>query len=160
MRTMSNQKGNAIMLKRLSSLGAVLVAILAAGCASVPMASMESDTAAKNFAPKSGKANVYVYRNESFGAAIKMPVMLDARNVGATAAKTYMLLEVEPGPHTVLSNTENSPTVTFTAVAGRNYFVWQEVKMGAMSARSALHLVSEATGKAGVAECKLIAETP
>jgi hypothetical protein len=147
------------MLKRLLSLGAVLVAVLAAGCASVPMASLESDTAAKNFAPKHGKANIYVYRNESFGAALKMPVMLDAQNVGSTAAKTYLLLEVAPGSHTVLSNTENSPTVTFNTSAGRNYFVWQEVKMGAMSARSALHIVDEATGKAGVAECKLVAGT-
>jgi hypothetical protein len=124
------------------------------------MASMESDTAAKSFAPKRGMANIYVYRNETFGAALKMPVMLDARNVGATAAKTYLLLEVEPGSHTVLSNTENSPTVSFVTVAGKNYFVWQEVKMGAMSARSALHIVDDATGKAGVAQCKLVAGTP
>jgi hypothetical protein len=34
--------------------------------------------------------------------------------------------------------------------------VWQEVKMGAFAARSALHLVDEKTGEDGVKECKLI----
>jgi len=148
------------MLKRLLSLGAVLVAVFVGGCASVPMASVESDNAAKSFAVKPGKANIYVYRNESMGAAIRMTVALDGRIVGATAAKTYLLLEVAPGNHTLLSKTENDSTLSVTTVAGRNYFVWQEVKMGAFSARSALQLMSEAAGKAGVAECKLIAGTP
>jgi hypothetical protein len=46
--------------------------------------------------------------------------------------------------------------VKVNASAGRNYFVWQEVKMGMWQAGSMLHLVDEVTGKAGVAECKLI----
>lgn len=40
--------------------------------------------------------------------------------------------------------------------AGKNYFVWQEVKMGLWMARSALQTVDEATGRKGVAECKRI----
>ena len=47
-------------------------------------------------------------------------------------------------------------TVTLNTVAGRNYFLWQEVKMGMISGRSNLQEVDEATGKAGVAECKLV----
>jgi Protein of unknown function (DUF2846) len=144
------------MLRRFAVLGAVLIALLASGCASVPMASAERDSTAKTFAVKPGKANIYVYRNETFGAAIKMPVALDGKLVGDTAAKTYLVLEVDPGAHTVLSKTENDSTVSLTTVAGRNYFVWQEVKMGMWAARSLLQEVDEATGKAGVAECKLI----
>jgi hypothetical protein len=94
------------------------------------------------------------------GAAIKMPVLLDGRAVGDTAAKTFMLLEVDPGSHTIVSKTENDATLKVDAVAGRNYFVWQEVKMGMMMARSQLHLVDEAQGKAGVAECNLIQPSP
>ena len=135
---------------------ALLAVVLASGCASVPMASPELDSAAKSFAVKPGTANIYVYRNENFGAALKMPVALDGRLVGDTAAKTYLLLEVAPGPHTVVSKTENDSSVTLNAAAGHNYFLWQEVKMGLMSARSYLQEVDEATGKAGVAECKLI----
>ena len=144
------------MLRKMLALCALAVLVLASGCASVQMASPEQDTAAKSFAVKPGKANIYVYRNETFGAALKMPVALDGKQVGETASKTYFALEVNPGPHTVMSKTENESSVTLNAVAGRNYFLWQEVKMGLISGRSNLQEVDEATGKAGVAECKLI----
>jgi Protein of unknown function (DUF2846) len=147
------------MLRRVLAVGALLVVVLASGCASVQMASTEQDASAKSFAVKPGKANIYVYRNETFGAALKMPVALDGKLVGDTASKTYLLLEVSPGSHIVTSKTENDSSVTVNAVAGRNYFLWQEVKMGLMSARSSLQEVDEATGKAGVQECKL-AEAP
>ena len=144
------------MLRKALALCALAVVVLASGCASVQMASPEQDTAAKSFAVKPGKANIYVYRNETFGAALKMPVALDGKLVGDTASKTYLLLQVDPGPHTVVSKTENDSTVTLNTVAGRNYFLWQEVKMGMISGRSNLQEVDEPTGKAGVAECKLV----
>jgi PBP1b-binding outer membrane lipoprotein LpoB len=144
------------MLKRTLIVCALATAVLAGGCASVQMASPEQDTAAKSFAVKPGKANIYVYRNETFGAALKMPIVLDGKAVGDTASKTYLVVEVAPGAHTVISKTENDSSVNVNAVAGRNYFLWQEVKMGLMTARSDLKEVDEATGKAGVAECKLI----
>ena len=134
---------------------AAMVALMT-GCASVPMASPERDSAAKTFAVNPDKANIYVYRNETIGAAIKMPLALNGKLIGDTAAMTYLVLEVPPGPQTLLSKTENDSTLTIDAVAGRNYFVWQEVKMGVFAARSALQQVDEAKGKAGVAECKLI----
>lgn len=142
-------------MKVINLLPALLIGVLA-GCASVPMASLEQDTAAKTYAVKPGKANIYVYRNENFGAAIKMPVAIDGRLVGDTAAKTYLKVEVASGNHTVTSKTENDASVSLQTTAGKNYFVWQEVKMGMWSARSQLHQVDEATGKAGVDECKLV----
>lgn len=149
------------MRRKMLALCALAVLVLASGCASVQMASSDQDAAAKSFAVKPGKANIYVYRNETMGAAMKMHVMLDGKPVGDTASKTYLVLEVAPGPHTVVSKTENESTVTVNAAPGRNYFLWQEVKMGLMTARSNLQEVDEATGKAGVAECKLIqAQSP
>ena len=144
------------MFKRYLSLGAILLALLVSGCVSVPMASMEKDKSAKAFVVKPDMANIYVYRNETMGAAIKMPVVLNGKIVGDTAAKTYLLLEVAPGSHTLISKTENDSRLTVNAVAGRNYFVWQEVKMGAWAARSLLQLVDETTGRAGVADCNLV----
>jgi hypothetical protein len=66
------------------------------------------------------------------------------------------LREVEPGEHTILSKTENDAELTLTANAGANYYVRQEVKMGAFAARSKLHLVYEAKGQKSVKECKLV----
>ena len=144
------------MFKQVLAASALAAVVLASGCASVEMASPELDTSAKSYAVKPNKANIYVYRNEVMGAALKMPVALNGRMVGDTASKTFLLLEVDPGSHTIVSKTENDAVLKVDALAGRNYFVWQEVKMGMMVARSSLHLVDEATGKAGVAECKMI----
>jgi hypothetical protein len=144
------------MLSRLVAVVALACVVLASGCASVQMASSEADTAAKNYAVKPGMGNIYVYRNEIFGAALTLPVELDGKAVGATASKTYLLLPVAPGKHTLGSKGESGSTLVVDVAAGRNYFVWQEVKMGMISGGSALHLVDEAKGKAGVAECKLI----
>lgn len=126
-----------------------------AGCASVPMALPEQDARAKSFSVKPGKANIYVYRNESMGAAVKMPVTLNGKPLGATGAKTFLFAEVSPGKHIFVSKTENDYPLEVTAVAGKNYFVWQEVKMGLLQARSQLHLVDEVVGKSGVKECQM-----
>jgi Protein of unknown function (DUF2846) len=143
-------------MNRVLAAGALAAVVLASGCASVPMASPELDSSAKTYAVKPGKANLYVYRNESMGGAVKLPVTLNGRAVGDTAAKTYLLLEVDPGSHTLVSKGETDSTLKVDAVAGRNYFVWQEVKMGLMVARSKLQLVDEAKGKADIVECKMI----
>lgn len=132
----------------------LLIASLMGGCASVPMASMDDDAKAKSFAVREDKANIYVYRNESFGGAIPMTVALDGRVVGQTGPQTYFLFEVDPGPHEVSSIAENNSVLKLDAKAGKSYFVWQEVKMGVWMARSQLHEVDEQTGRKAVAECK------
>ena len=48
------------MLKRILVLGVISAAVLACGCASVPMASPERDSAAKSFSVKPGKAKAQV----------------------------------------------------------------------------------------------------
>lgn len=147
-------------MKNIVKLGLVaVVAMMAVGCASVPMASKESDAAAKKFVAPADKANLYIYRNESMGAAIKMPLTVDGKHVGETGANTFVLRQVEPGEHQVQSLTENNASLNVTAEAGKNIFVWQEVKMGMWSAGSALHLMSEEEGKKGVLETKQVQGT-
>lgn len=144
------------MFKQLTVACAIVTVALASGCATVEMASSERDASAKTFALKPDMANIYVYRNETLGAAIRMPVILNGKLVGDTAANTYFLLEVPPGTHTVMSRGESDSSVKIDAVAGRNYFIWQEMKMGFAAPRVLLQIVDEATGKAGVGECKLV----
>ena len=146
---------NAFMNKSVLLLTGTLVVLLS-GCASVPMASIERDNQAKTFAVKPGLSNIYVYRNESFGGAIKMDVELDGKLIGQTVAKSYFALEVSPGKHTLISKAENDSVLDVNAEGGKNNFVWQEVKFGLIIARNKLQIVDEATGKAGIAECKLI----
>jgi len=51
---------------------------------------------------------------------------------------------------------ENDATLTLSTEAGKNYYVWQEVKMGLLMARSKLSQVNEKEGKQGVMESKLV----
>jgi hypothetical protein len=135
----------------------VLAVLLVTGCASVPMATADADAKAKTFvAPGAGQANVYIYRNEAMGGAIKMPLLLDSMAIGDTGPHTYAFRQVSPGKHTIVSKTEKDVVLDLDAQAGRTYYVWQEVKMGVWAARSDLHLVDEQTGKDAVKECKLI----
>jgi hypothetical protein len=134
--------------------GAALAAL--AACASVPKAPPERDLAAKQFStPMPGQAALYVYRNESFGAAAKMGLILDGAYLGDTAAMTFHWVTIAPGKHTLVGKAENDAVLEFVAEPGRNVFVWQEVKMGMWSPRNRLELVDEARGKAAVAECSL-----
>ncbi|MFZ5523277.1 MAG: DUF2846 domain-containing protein [Pseudomonadota bacterium] len=136
----------------------VVIAFVLAGCASVPMGDAKQDAALKTFTIASDKAGVYVYRNESMGAAVKMDVEFDGQAIGKTAANTYLYKEVTPGRHTITSKAENTDSVEVDAKPGTLSYIWQEVKMGVLYARTKLHIVGESEGKKGVLETNL-AET-
>jgi hypothetical protein len=146
-----------IMFKNIKLVGLLSAVVIAAtGCASVAMAPAEQDTKAKSFAVSAEKANVYIYRNESMGAAVKLEITVDGKLVGSTAAKSYFLVQLAPGKHTILSQQDPEKKLDLTVAAGKNYFVWQEVKMGMWSPGSKLSLVEDSVGKAGVAESGMI----
>jgi hypothetical protein len=129
---------------------------LCAGCASVRMASTEQDADAKSFRTDSKNATIYVYRHETKGAASTLPVIMDGRKIGDTAARTFIRLEVAPGEHTLVSRAENDAVLSVRADAGKHYFVWQQIHAGMSAPRSMLSLVDEATGMKAVQECALI----
>jgi hypothetical protein len=133
---------------------ALLLVSLLAGCASVPMSSADDDTRAKSFAVQKDKSSIYVFRNETFGAAIPMTVSLNGKVAGQSAAQTYFLFEVAPGAHEVGSIAENTVNLKLQTEAGKAYYVWQEVKMGMWMARTQLQQVDEQTGRKAVLECK------
>ena len=132
---------------------AVLVAASLVGCASVPMGDAKQDAALKTFTVAPDKAGIYVYRNETMGAALKMDVSLDGALIGQTAANTYLYKEVAPGKHSIVS--QGADKLDVDAAPGTLTFIWQEVKMGMLSGGSKLHLVDAAQGKKGVAETSL-----
>jgi Protein of unknown function (DUF2846) len=119
------------------------------------MSSSDEDAKAKQFEVPADKSRIYVYRNESLGGAIKVPITLDGQMVGQTARKTYFIFDVSPGKHEVGCVAETSSKATVDALPGKIAFVWQEMKMGTWAAACAMHLVDEATGKKGVSECNL-----
>ena len=87
-----------------------------------------------------------------------MDVELDGKAIGQTAANTFLYKEVAPGKHTFTSKAETDSTIEVDAKPGTLLYIWQEVKMGILGARSKLQLVDQAQGQKGVHETKL-AET-
>jgi len=134
----------------------VAALLLLAGCASVALAPPAEDVKAKSMEAPAGKALIYIYRNETMGAAVKMNVMFNGKLLGQTASETYFLVATPPGKVTVTSLAENTSELSLDVSAGKKYYVWQEVKMGTWSAGSALSEKSATEGMKGVNECKLI----
>ncbi|MAG65962.1 DUF2846 domain-containing protein [Pseudomonas sp.] len=144
------------MLIRNTLFSAVLVAAaMATGCASINKAPSAMNTEAKQFNTHPDYAQVYVYRNETFGAALSMPVSVDGRQAGTTGPKSFFRFQLEPGQHTI-SSQNGASSLLLNTEANRNYFVWQEVKMGLVSGGSKLQVVSEQQGRAGVQQCTMI----
>lgn len=125
------------------------------GCASAPMGDPARDAALKGFKAPAQGAGVFIYRNESLGAGVKMNVAVDGKPIGYTAANTYLYTEVSPGKHTISSEAENTSTLEIDAKPGALLYIWQEVKMGFLYARNKLQEVSAQEGQKGVLETKL-----
>lgn len=125
------------------------------GCASINKAPASVDAESKKFTPSPTVSQVYVYRNETLGAALSMNVAVDGKLAGSTGPHSYFKFDLPAGTHTIASQGKESELTLATEV-GKLYFVWQEVKMGAFSGGSKLQLVSEEVGKKGVAECTQI----
>ena len=143
--------------KSMKHLFLLALVLFSAGCASVPMGDPSVDLKLKEFEVTPEKAGIYVYRNETFGATARMEVLVNGESIGRTAAKTYLFAEVEPGTYTITSKAENTSTLDVAVAPGTLAYVWQEVKMGILSARSDLQQVSEEVGRKGVRESKLAA---
>jgi hypothetical protein len=157
---LGHHQNNAIQIQGVTMKRAVfmvsLVGIgLLAGCASVPMTSPTLDSEAKAFTPESGKANIYVDRGGGVGAGVEFQVVLDGRITGSLAPKTFQLLSVSPGEHTLLvQGGENLQQQKPVAEVGKNYFYRVSVHMGWAAARVHLDPMSEVEGRKAVMDSK------
>lgn len=133
----------------------ILPLFFMAGCASVNKAPAEQDLAAKKFAVNPSTAQLYIYRDQTFGAAISMPVTVNGKLLGTTGPKSFFKLDLEAGTHTITSQGGKSSLDVQTR-SGDIYYVWQQVKMGLVAAGSKLQLVDAEKGQKGVAKSTLI----
>ena len=139
-----------------SIFAAMAVVLSFTGCGTLQMADNNLDTARKTFTVPTDKAGLYVYRNEHMGGAMMMKVSINGKEVGRTGAMTYLYQELTPGRHKLTSHAENEDSLELDAKPGTLIYVWQEVKMGLLSARSKLHLAAEEQGRKGVLESRLV----
>ena len=146
-------------LNSTSTLATILLCLgLAAltGCASVPMASKEQDSASKTFAPPpADKSALYIFRNSFAGKVLKKLVSIDGKPIGQTANKVYFYNEITPGSHTVSTESEfGDNSIDFQAEGGKNYFARQYIKIGVFVGGAGIEMVSEEDGKKEVLQCE------
>ena len=135
----------------------VLLSLLMAGCASVPMESTENSNQAKQFnAPTNGNAGLYIYRSGSLGGALKKDVWVDGKCIGETAPNIFFYEEVKGDTeHKLATESEFSPNeLVLQTQAGKNYFVRQYIKIGVFVGGANLEVVNDESGKAEVAKVK------
>jgi len=149
-------------MTKLSSLFIVIaLGLIFSGCAPKMMkASLEEDSLSKQFKTNPKSSNIYICRNEFMGSAINMPVTIDGKFIGKTEGHSFFYLTVQPGEHSIQSLTENVQTLLLNTEKNKNYYIWQEVKMGMWEADSRLHKV-DAThefGKQCVLETTMLKE--
>ena len=133
----------------------VATIILTTGCASINKAPASAEAESKQFKSNPMTSQVYVYRNETLGAALSMPVTVDAKLAGNTGPNSFFRFDLPAGEHKLTSQGTGSE-LSITTELGKLYYVWQEVKMGAFSGGSKLQLVTEEVGRKGVNECSQI----
>ncbi len=143
------------MLNQLKVVFAVALVAIVSGCAGIIKAPASMDSEAKQFKNDPAVAQVYVYRNESLGAAISMPVAVNGKLAGSTGANSFFKFDLAPGKHTISSQGDESE-LDIIVKANELYFVWQEVKMGVFSGGSELQQVDAKEGMDGVSECTMI----
>ena len=131
---------------------------LFAGCASVPMETVENNDMAKKFIPPSnGNAGLYIYRAGSFGGALKKDIWVDGKCIGETAPNVFFYEEVDGNSkHKISTESEFSPNdLLITTDSNKNYFVRQYIKMGAFVGGAGLEIVDEKEGKEAVTNLRM-----
>ena len=126
----------------------IFLMFIFSGCVQkMERAPIAEDKLAKEFKTDPDFANLYICRNESFGWAVHMPVLVNDKLIGRTEAQSYFYIKLEEGRQNIKSLTEQTQSIYIDTVKNKNYFVWQEVKMGTWTGNSMLHSMNEEDGK-------------
>jgi len=144
------------MIKAMTlSMAAVM---LAAGCATVPMESVELSKQAKSFKPPSeGQAGLYIFRAGGPGGSLKKDLWVDGKCLGESAPNVFFFTEVAGDQeHTISTESEFSPNdLKIKTERNKNYFVEQYMKMGLFVGGANVKLVSEEVGKDKIQKLEL-----
>ena len=136
----------------------ILLAMLFTGCASVKMESKDASDKIKKFAPPGeGNSALYIYRDSTFGGALKKNLLIDGKCVGESAPNVFFYTEVTGGGvHVISTESEFSPnTLALMLDSGKSYFIRQYIKMGIFIGGADLEAMSEDAGKLAISQLQL-----
>lgn len=129
-------------------LAVALSILVLGGCASVPMASVEADTEAKQFrTPPEGKSGLYIFRDSFVGRALKKEIAINDEPIGQSAPDVYFYRVLDSGEYKISTESEFSPNdLIITMEPQKNYFVENYIKLGVFVGGADLREVSESEG--------------
>lgn len=111
----------------------LLCLVILSGCATTHMATLEKAPALTS---QTDAATLVIIRETFWGSGIVFWHYLDGKLIGETMGKAYFVTSVKPGPHYIVTATENTTAAHFDFKPGRTYFLGQSVAMGVWRARS------------------------
>jgi len=132
-----------------------------AACASVPKADSGLVASAKSFTPSPGRARIYVIRTKSMiGAALVQSVIVDGRIIGTTGPGTFLMTEVDAGPHVVSAAAQgNAQAQQIEAEAGHCYFIKMWLHTISLTVSVKMQRVTETEGRDLVQRYRMAAPT-
>ncbi len=107
--------------------------VILSGCATTNMIKPEQPPA---LTAKPDSALLVIVRDTFLGSGIVFWNYLDGKFIGETMGNTYIVADVAPGEHYVVSATENTGIAHFDFQKGKHYFLRQGVTMGMWRART------------------------
>ena len=129
-----------------------LIVTTLTGCASahqyVPLPNQDVDV------EQVALSRVYVLRPSTLGAALKLTIRDEIRDVGKTGAKSFLCWERRPGQATIIGEAENRSSVLLDLEAGKRYYVKQGIRMGVMMARNELEVLDDEEGRRLLSKCR------
>jgi opacity protein-like surface antigen len=131
----------------------LLLLVAATVSADTEFAPIADDSRAKTALPPSGKALVFVFRQDG-GGPRDVPLWLDNRPMGSVVPGSFYLWAVDSGEHILAANADRGVALQIRFQPGRNYFV--ELSIGSTGAANALRLVPYARGRVAVSHCRLL----
>ena len=136
----------------------LLTTILMFGCATVPKASQADEIEAKQFLISDTESSIYIFRGGGImGAALAFQISVDGKLLGSISPKTFHMVKVKPGNHSIsVITNENNDFENITTKAGENYYFKVSPKMGVVTGRAGLTMVSQEEGMEIVGKSKLI----
>lgn len=90
----------------------------------------ELENEALTFTPSPGKARIYVYHIEAWRNDLGLLIELDRQTIGRVTYGTFLMVEVNPGPHRVSHPGKSKSDLLLDAAADSSYFVKVSYKIG------------------------------
>jgi hypothetical protein len=143
-------------MKRIALLAACI--FLLAGCATTQMIKPEQPP---DLAARQDSALLVIVRDTYFGGALVFWNYLDGKFIGETMGNTYIVTQVEPGEHYVVSATENTGVAHLDFESGKRYFLRQGVTIGVWRARtSGFFPMTAAEAQDSIQDCTYLQMDP